>query len=263
MSDLQYFELQQQNQRPGQQPPAEEPAPEVEEAEEEPSPFTMYDNVLNFGFGATLIFGAYKGFTLNWLKDWIDNDTANFPEVALATGGYSRNWAYNTSEGTAWRQASQVMMGTYGTATALWLANTLMGNNAGSVHRVYYRMTQGFALLPLANLWMMFRVKNSYLINNWYDYYTFDQPNNEMWLFDATEEDKDEVNFLDTTEHNKEMWQGVWVNLLVSAVAIYAQDYNAKAWKYAHEQLAALDEEAEEEEPVEEEPVEEEEEIFF
>ena len=60
------------------------------------------------------------------------------------------------------------------------------------------------------------------------------------------------------------MWQGVWANLVVTAVAIYAQDYNAKAWKYAHEVLAKEAEEEHEEEQ-EEEPAQEEEEedVFF
>lgn len=256
MSDLEYFRLQQEN----MEDPAAEDMPEDAEIEEEDnSPFNTMDKVLMYGFGLSCMYGAYTGMSLDWLTAEIEADTTRYPATAATTGGYDQAWALSTREVTAWKDAGMFMRNSYGVASVLFLANTFMGGNGSTVHQVFYRMTQGFALIPLMNLWQVFQIKNSYLINNWHSYYTYATNNQESWLYDPTQTTTTDEHYYDPAMHNEKLWTAVWNNLLIATVAIYAQKSHAVGWTYGlelaeEEALAGEEEEMMEEEPVEEQP---------
>lgn len=108
---------------------------------------------------------------MNWLSGEIKDDTTRYPTTAATTDGWSQEWALSTKEPTAWKWASRVMFLTYVLSSALWTVNFVLGQNGNVWHKLFYRFSQAFSFIPILNLMMLFKVKNSYLMNGWYAYY--------------------------------------------------------------------------------------------
>lgn len=191
----------------------------ADEGEEVKKEGGLIDFIYLVSIGAACGIGLFQGFTLDWLTGEIEEDTTRYPVTAATTNGWTQAWAVDTKEPRAWKSTGRMMMFSYIVAGALWTANFVLGNNASVVHRVFYRLSQGFMLIPLMNLTLIYRIKSQYLINNWYTYYdslgtanggTVKQ-DEYMWLYSPTETDETAVSFYDVQNHNSKLWRAAWL----------------------------------------------------
>jgi hypothetical protein len=173
---------------------AKEPTTIDDAPVEEEKSGSILDLVYNVSFGAACVYGAFSGFTLDWLNSKIKDDKTRYPADVAGTRAFDQTWAINAKEPTAWYHAGIFMLATYVVSTALWALNFGLGGNGGLVHRLFYRFSQSFALIPLVNLAYIYRIKSAYLINNWFTYYDnlsvanggTVQPDEFIWMFDPT-----------------------------------------------------------------------------
>ncbi len=140
-------------------------------ADEKEDSKSIYELIYGFSFGVACVLGAYQGATLDWLKSEIEKDTTRYPADVANSRVFDQTWALNTSEPTQWKKAGNYMLASYALSTVLWAANFAIGNNGSTVHRLFYRFSQVFLLVPFFNLVQIYRIKSAYLINNWFEYY--------------------------------------------------------------------------------------------
>ncbi len=211
----------------------------VVEEDEEKAAGSLIDTIYNFSFLAACAFGAYSGFTLDWLKSEIESDTTRYPADVAGTRVFDQTWAINAKEPTAWAHAGYFMLATYSVSTLLWVLNFVLGGNGGTVHRIFYRFSQAFAVVPFANLVYIYRIKQAYLINNWFAYYDAlgvdkggtVQQDEYIWMYDPTQATTTSPHYYDAAEHNKKMWTAAWGQVLIGVLAFYAQPVNDKNWE--------------------------------
>jgi hypothetical protein len=122
---------------------------DADKEEKSGSPVEM---AYGIGFGVAMLFGAYSGFSLDWLKSEIEADTTRYPADVAGTRVFDQTWATNAKEPTAWAQAGTFMLASYSVSFLLWALNFGLGGNGGLVHRSFYRFSQVFALVPFFNL---------------------------------------------------------------------------------------------------------------
>ena len=141
------------------------------EEEEEKASGSMVELLYGLSFGVACAYGAFSGFTLDWLTGVIEEDTTRYPADVSGTRDFDQTWAINAKEPTAWAHAGFFMLATYSFSTVLWVLNLALGGNAGTVHRLFYRFSQVFPMVPFLNLYYIYRIKHSYLINNWFSFF--------------------------------------------------------------------------------------------
>ena len=218
------------------------------EAEEEKSA-SILDLVYNISFGVACLFGAYSGVSLDWLTGTIKDDTTRYPADVSGTRVFDQTWATNAKEPTAWAHAGMFMLATYSVSLILWGLNMGLGGNGGLFHRLFYRFSQAFALVPFVNLAYIYRIKSAYLINNWFTYYDNLGVSNGgtvyedeyIWIYNPNEVTATSPHFYDAAEHNKKLWTAAWGQILIGVIAFYAQPSFDNAWKDALEVKAEED----------------------
>jgi len=131
------------------------------------------------------------------------------------------------------------MLASYALSTVMWAANFALGNNGNTVHRMFYRFSQAFALVPFLNLVSIYRIKSSYLINEWFGYYdSFGvanggsvQQDEYIWAYDPTETTTTSPHYYDQVEHNKKLWTAAWGQVVIGVLAYYAQPILDQQWE--------------------------------
>jgi len=81
----------------------------------------------------------------------------------------------------------------------MWGLNLGLGNNGSSVHRLFFRFSQGFAIVPFMNLAYIYNIKHSYLINEWFAYYSAATTESDeyVWAYDPTEDTTTSPHYYD------------------------------------------------------------------
>lgn len=223
---------------------------EEEVAAEEEDKGSLRDLIYEASFGIACLYGVYSGFSLDWLTSEIEGD-ARYPARVAGTDAFDQDWAVETKEVTAWKDAGSFMLQSYAVATLLWGANFFIGNNGSTLHRVFYRFTQAFQLVPFLNLIKIYQIKSSYLINDWFSYYdalgvdnggTVDRAE-YVWLYNPNEDDETNEHYYDPTEHNSKLWTAVWGQMFIALCAMYAQPTMKLNWEAGLEEAANAEDE--------------------
>lgn len=223
----------------------------VEEEVEEEAAGSLKDLIMNATFGLGLLYGAFSGFSsFGWLKSEIEGDSTRYPARVDGTDAFDMEWAVETEEVRAWDSAGSFVMWSYAASLLVWGLNFGMGNNGGSLHRVFYRASHLFPLVTLGSLYKVYRIEAAYLMNDWFRYYKNMGVDNGgsvarsefMYLLDPTEDDDTSPHYYNPTEHNDKIWGAVLTQLLIGVVAFYAQSTFEAQWT---EGLAIAEAEAE------------------
>jgi hypothetical protein len=237
------------------------------EEEEQKASGSLVELIYGLSFGVACAYGAFSGFRLDWLTGEIEKDT-RYPADVADSHDIDRTWATNAKEPAAWARAGFFMLATYSFSTILWALNLALGGNAGTVHRLFYRFSQVFPMVPFLNLIYIYRIKNSYLLNNMFTFYDnlgSVKPDEYIWMYDPTQTDPTSPHYFNVADHNKKLWNAAWNQILIAVLAFYAQPVIDKQWITAviEKRMADANGDNEEEEPAAEEPAAEEEPAFF
>lgn len=242
---------------------AQEEVPVEEEEEKESG--SMLELIYGMSFGVACLYGAFSGISLDWLTSEIKADTTRYPADVAGSRAFDQTWATNAKEPTAWAHAGVFMLMSYSISALVWALNLALGNNAGTVHRLFYRFSQAFPLVPFANLIYIYRIKAAYLINNWFAFYDAlgvgnggpVQQDEYIWMYDPTQTVATSPHYYDAAAHNKKLWNAAWTQVMIAVLAFYAQPVIDKQWIKAvieKELEEDLEEVEEVEEPATEEP---------